>query len=357
MTLRERLQRYNGQTVLLTGHTGFKGSWMVRKLHLLGARVVGYSLPPEGTPPLFELLEGSRMCSPHVIGNITNRSLLAEVVQDAKPDYVFHLAAQSLVRRGYREPLETWKVNTLGTAHLLDTLRGLEKPCSVVVVTTDKVYENPEGDHAFTETDPLGGYDPYAASKAAAELVTTSYRRSFFSPASFGQTHQLALATARSGNVIGGGDTSEDRLLPDLFRALAAGQAIKLRNPEATRPWQHVLEPLAGYLLLGLALLDDPQKFGRAYNFGPEPSQEAPVQAVIEEAIRAHGSGSYVAAPDPEALHEAQRLQLDSTRAHRELGWHPRYSWQQAVEMTVAWHASTDKLSITDAQLTAYLDT
>lgn len=355
MALHQALAGYAGKTVLVTGHTGFKGSWLVQLLHKLGARVVGYALPPEGSPPLFEVLCNAKLCEPHVVGDITNRPLLQEVVKDTQPDFVFHLAAQSLVRRSYREPLATWQVNTLGTAHVLEALRLLAKPCAALVITTDKVYENPEDAHAFQETDPLGGYDPYSASKAAAELVAASYRRSFFAPDAFGTTHHVALASARSGNVIGGGDTAEDRLLPDLFRALAKSEALQLRSPASTRPWQHVLEPLTGYLQLALKLQEAPTQYGKAYNFGPDASQEASVEAVIQEAIRMYGSGTYEALENPDGLHEAQRLQLDSTRARHELGWKQRYTWQEAVALTVAWQQSDNKAQATHDQLTAYL--
>ena len=344
---------YTGKTVLVTGHTGFKGSWLVELLHTLGARVVGYALPPEGEPPLFEVLQLSGRCDPHVIGDVSNLPLLREVVADTRPDVVFHLAAQSLVRRSYREPVGTWAVNTLGTVHLLEALRSLTKRCAAVVITTDKVYENPETGTAFAESDPLGGYDPYSASKAAAELVVASYRRSFYTPV--GAEPTLCVASARSGNVIGGGDTTEDRIVPDFFRALATGQPLYLRSPTASRPWQHVLEPLVGYLQLAAGLYATPERYSKAYNFGPDTRQEATVEHLVQAAIAQWGSGSYQSEPEPQGPHEAQRLQLDSSLAQRELGWQAHYDWQTALGLTLAWHRASDKPATTQAQIADYL--
>ena len=322
---------WRGKRVLLTGHTGFKGAWLHFWLKQLGAHVHGLSLAPNTSPSLYDLLANDGH-HPKGIADIRDRLAVQAVVQQAEPEIVFHLAAQPLVRAGYREPLETFETNVQGTVNLLDALRGVPDLRAVVVVTTDKVYENPEGGAAFTEADPLGGHDPYSGSKAAADIVTASYRRSYFLPRSVG------LASARAGNVIGGGDWAADRLIPDAVRALTSGETLDIRRPDAVRPWQHVLEPLHGYMLLAEALWSEP-KLGPAYNFGPNPKSTATVREMIELSA-GHFDLSRVSWGDgSEGPHEAGLLTLDSGKAATELGFAPRLTLAETVSRTWQWYA------------------
>ena len=322
---------WTGKRVLVTGHTGFKGSWLAEVLLGLGARVSGLALAPDTTPALFGQLGLSGRLD-HTEGDIRDLSVVQDTVRRAAPEIVFHLAAQPLVRRSYREPLETWATNVMGTAHVLEAVRALDRPCAVVVVTTDKVYENREWEHPYRETDRLGGHDPYSASKAGTELVAASWRSAFLSGS------PIRLATARAGNVIGGGDWSEDRILPDLARAFGSGRPLHVRNRHAVRPWQHVLDPLQGYLMLAEALSGpDAARFETGFNFGPEPSDQRSVGALIE-AARGHWPGEWVDATDPDAPHEAGRLSLSIERARSVLGWTPCWSFDKAVAETIAWY-------------------
>lgn len=321
---------WRGRRVLVTGHTGFKGSWLCEMLLARGAEVAGLALPPEVSPALFDQLGLARRLD-HAIIDIRDRDALAARVQDCAPEVVFHLAAQPLVRRSYREPVETWATNVMGTAHLLDALHGAGRPVAVVVVTTDKVYENREWLHAYRETDRLGGHDPYSASKAGTELVAQSWRRSFGGEV-------LRIATVRAGNVIGGGDWSEDRILPDLARALAAGRPLAVRNPFSTRPWQHVLDPLSGYVALAERLASGPDpRWCDAFNFGPEAADLRPVRDLVEEALK-HWPGQWVDGSDPAALHEAGRLALTIDKTRAELGWAPRWGFARSVAETIRWY-------------------
>ncbi|MEM1049393.1 MAG: CDP-glucose 4,6-dehydratase [Pseudomonadota bacterium] len=329
---------WSGRRVLLTGHTGFKGSWLAVWLHDLGARVTGLSLSPDTEPSLYRLAELDDRVASH-IGDIRDPKCVADVVAAAEPEVVLHLAAQALVRRSYEDPLETFSTNVHGTGILLDALRPVESLTATVVVTSDKVYRNREWIHPYRETDELGGHDPYSASKAAAEHVADSFRLSFFGPANRG------LATARAGNVIGGGDWAPERLIPDAVRAWQSGESLQVRRPGATRPWQHVLEPLCGYLVLAETIAADPALAG-AFNLGPAPDTDTSVRSVIEMASR------WWAGPDrPEAEaapvdwarsesgpHEANRLSLDPTKAARSLGVRPVWSVQTAVERSFAWY-------------------
>jgi CDP-glucose 4,6-dehydratase len=346
---------YKGKKVLLTGHTGFKGSWLLAWLHRLGATVKGYSLAPEHDNDLYNLLGGSRLCD-SVIADIRDRAGLAEVIKEFQPDFIFHLAAQALVRRSYRMPADTFEVNTAGTANILEGLFKLDKPCIVVIITTDKVYENLEKEYHYKETDKLGGYDPYSASKAAAEIVVSSYRNSFFNPASY-NSHGKSVATARAGNVIGGGDRSEDRIIPDIIRAFEAGQAVVVRNPGAVRPWQHVLEPLSGYLLLGAKMKEEPAKYCEAWNFGPYNEDVLTVEQVVKQAISVWGGGEYTTPALKEQPHEANLLQLDITKAITYLGWKPKLNSTQAIQQTIDWYrqlSSQDAARLVLAQLDKY---
>lgn len=321
--------------MLVTGHTGFKGSWLSEVLLGMGAEVSGLSLTPWTTPALFHQLGlSSRM--QHVIGDIRDASVVLDTVRRCAPEIIFHLAAQPLVRRSYREPLETWATNVMGTANVLEAVRALGAPCSIVVVTTDKVYENREWEHPYREGDRLGGHDPYSASKAGAELVVASWRSAFLSRS------LIRLATARAGNVIAGGDWSEDRILPDLARALAKGRALQIRNRHAVRPWQHVLDPLNGYLLLAEALAGaDATAFETAFNFGPEPNDHRSVGELVEAALR-HWPGEWKDQTDPGSQHEAHRLSLSIERARQLLGWSPRWNFDEAIAATIKWYINVD---------------
>ncbi len=327
---------YRGKRVLVTGHTGFKGAWLLTWLQQLGSELRGYALAPEDAEGLFTVI-GDRLPFVHQEADIRDAETLEKAVLDFQPDFIFHLAAQALVRRSYRIPADTFAINAVGTANLLEAVTRLEKKCTVVVVTTDKVYENRETGHLYAEDDTLGGYDPYSASKAATEIVVSSFRNSFFNPASYAQ-HQKALVSARAGNVIGGGDWSADRLVPDLVRALQRQEPILVRNPASVRPWQHVLEPLSGYLLLGMQADREPARFAGAYNFGPLPDDHLSVQQLVETAIRCWGSGKWVNGYDPSQPHEAGLLHLSVKKAQEQLHWQPRLNSRQAVEWTLDWY-------------------
>jgi CDP-glucose 4,6-dehydratase len=319
-----------GKRVLLTGHTGFKGSWLTLWLHRMGADVVGVSVPPEVSPNLFELAGIDRLCQSHYC-DIRESEALAALVRKSAPDIVLHLAAQSLVRTSYREPLRTFATNIQGTANLLDALRDSESVKVTVVVTTDKVYQNLEQQRPFTEADPLGGHDPYSASKAASEIIVASYRDAYLAQ------HGLALASARAGNVIGGGDWSDDRLVPDAIRAWNKGIPLEVRRPQGVRPWQHVLEPLSGYLRLAEALWQKPELAG-AYNFGPETRDAAPVREVIELARSVYGRGEVNWGDGSDGPHEAGWLSLEIAKSKQQLGVSPRWNLAQSVGRTMDWY-------------------
>ncbi|MDO7884408.1 CDP-glucose 4,6-dehydratase [Hymenobacter cheonanensis] len=327
---------YKGKKVLLTGHTGFKGAWLLYWLHLLGADVTGYALAPDSQPSLYELLAGDSLCH-SIIGDLSDRAALEQAVAECQPDFVFHLAAQPLVRLSYDIPVETFATNALGTANLLDALRRLAKPCTIVAITTDKVYENKEWVYPYRENDRLGGYDPYSASKACAELVINCYAQSFFNSADY-EHHQKSLAVGRAGNVIGGGDWAKDRIIPDIVRALASGQPVQVRNPQAVRPWQHVLEPLGGYLLLGARLAAEPTRYTGAWNFGPHLQDTLPVSALADTALHAWGAGHYETPALANQPHEAGLLKLDISKSVNELRWQPRYDAASSIRRTIAWY-------------------
>jgi CDP-glucose 4,6-dehydratase len=327
---------FNGRRVLVTGHTGFKGAWLCEWLLGLGAEVTGVSLPPHTDPSLFAQLGLARRLR-HIIGDIQDPAVLAKAVTGCQPDFVFHLAAQAVVRESYLRPRETFNVNAMGTLHLLEALKDFKKPCAAVFITTDKCYENREWHHGYREDDRLGGRDPYSASKAAAELIIASYRHSFF------QDHAVQIASCRAGNVIGGGDWAKDRLVPDCIRALQKNQPIPVRNPRATRPWQHVLEPLSGYLWLGASLAEpklrrcDLSLLASPFNFGPNRDAHRTVEELVEEVLR-HWPGTWRDKTDPKAPHEAGCLQLSTDKAAGLLRWFPIWSFSEAVEKTVEWY-------------------
>jgi CDP-glucose 4,6-dehydratase len=324
----------------MTGHTGFKGAWLTLWLERLGARVTGYAHAPATRPDLFAAAGCAEGLVAHHEADVRDGDRLAVAVAAADPDVIFHLAAQPLVRAAYREPRLTFETNVLGTCNLLECVRLRGRPCAVVVVTSDKCYENGEQDRSFHETDPMGGADPYSASKGAAELVVASYRRSFFGPQSLAR-HGIKLASVRAGNVIGGGDWSRDRIVPDAVRALAAGEPVPVRNPRAVRPWQHVLEPLSGYLALAARLLaSDEPRWCDGWNFGPGPDGECPVSELVERLCRAWGGGTWRDAGDAAAPHEARVLRLSIDKAFRELGWRPRWGLDTLVGHAARWYRS-----------------
>jgi CDP-glucose 4,6-dehydratase len=336
VSLRQIQEAYGGKKVFLTGHTGFKGAWLTAALHLAGAKIKGYALPPDYPNGLFGLLSPLSVVD-SCLADIRDRERLRQELVSFGPDYIFHLAAQPLVRRSYEVPAETFDVNVTGTANLLEAVARLDGPCTVIVITTDKVYENKETDILYRENDRLGGYDPYSASKACAELVVSSFRRSFFQPDKVA-THGKAIASARAGNVIGGGDWSRDRILPDIVRSLLQGQPVNVRNPASVRPWQHVLEPIGGYLQLADRLRRDPLHFGAAFNFGPHPADHLPVKVLVETAIAAWGEGSWHDCSSPSAPHEAGLLKLDISKAERELDWTPKLTAREAIQWSLQWY-------------------
>lgn len=347
------LSYYNGKRVFITGHTGFKGAWLAMILQHAGAIVKGYALPPvyDG---LFTLMESEKNLE-SIFGDIRDKEKLRKEIHSFQPDFIFHLAAQPLVRRSYQVPAETFEVNVTGTANLLEIVRDLSCRCTVMVITTDKVYENKETGQLYKEDDPLGGYDPYSASKACTELVVSSFRNSFFHINEY-EKHQKAIVSARAGNVIGGGDWSADRIIPDIIRALQAGHPIGVRNPDSIRPWQHVLEPLAGYLQLGEKLDRDPLSFSIPFNFGPLPNDHLTVRELVESAIKNWGSGTWSDQSGSAQVHEAGLLKLDITRALKVLGWQPKMDAASAIGFTISWYKvpSKEKLNFTADQIKTY---
>lgn len=337
VTMLEELKKvYKGKKVFLTGHTGFKGSWLLKILNLLGADVKGYALEPITKNDLFYLINGDKICN-SVIADLRNKSILEKELIEFAPDFIFHLAAQPLVRLSYEIPAETFEVNVMGTLNVLQALKPLNKKCSVVVITTDKVYHNNEWDYPYREIDRLGGYDPYSASKACSEFVVESFRNSFFSKDDY-LNHQKAISVARAGNVIGGGDWSKDRLIPDAAKAFSKSEAVVIRNPESIRPWQHVLEPLFGYLILGMRLNHNPKLYSQAYNFGPNQSDTLTVKEMINLAIKKWGEGNFVEEKSEQYYHEAGLLKLDISKTISELKWFPKMNAVNAVSLTIEWY-------------------
>lgn len=336
---------------LITGHNGFKGSWLTAVLGRANAKITGISLKTQQAEVLAPLVQ--YLLHREVFSDIRDADMCRQIVAEVRPEIVFHLAAQPLVRRSYADPLETWSTNVLGTANILEACRHCDSVKAIVVVTTDKCYENKEWVHPYRECDRLGGHDPYSASKAGTELVAASYRDSFF------KEKGVQVATARAGNVIGGGDFAEDRLIPDAVRAFEKNRPLLLRNPEATRPWQHVLEPISGYIALAKALIGHPDEgFDTAWNFGPDAGGNATVGKVAESFAALWGHGEVKYTPDASAPHEAGLLQLDNSKAKAQLSWHPKWSLHETLRHTAdwyrAWHESDDVARLMQKQITGY---
>jgi len=346
-----------GKRVFLTGHTGFKGAWISIWLTELGAEVCGYALDPPTEPSLFEKAGlAARIHS--MFGDIRDRESLKRALETAKPEIVIHMAAQPLVRLSYEEPLLTYETNVMGAANLLEAVRGCESIRAVVLVTTDKCYENKEWDWGYRENEPLGGYDPYSSSKACAEIVAAAYRSSFFNSKDYGRTHNVAIATARAGNVIGGGDWAKDRLVPDIVKAIGEGRKVLIRSPESIRPWQYVLEPLAGYLLLAEKLYTKGVEYAEAWNFGPYDSDAKPVGWIVEQLCKRWPGATgfeFDTAPKP---HEASYLKLDCSKAINRLGWQPTWNLGTALEKIVDWNLAyiqnEDMYMITTRQIQSF---
>jgi len=327
---------YKGKKILITGHNGFKGSWLSLWLKELGADVIGYSLEPPTEPNLFGALSLNEKII-HIIGDVRDETNLFSVFKKYRPEFVFHLAAQPLVRLSYTEPKLTYETNIMGTINVLEVVRKTNSVKVCIVITTDKCYENKEWIYGYREIDPMGGYDPYSSSKACAELVVSAYRNSFFNPQDYGKMHNVALSSARAGNVIGGGDWGEDRLIPDCVKTLSQNKIINIRNPQATRPWQYVLEPLNGYLLLGSKMYKDGAKYSSAWNFGPNDENIITVDELVKLVIKNWGSGIYKV-DNYNYPHEADLLKLDISKARTFLGWNPVYNINETIERTINWY-------------------
>jgi CDP-glucose 4,6-dehydratase len=341
-----------GKRVLVLGHTGFKGAWLSLWLRRLGAKVEGISLPPE-EPSLFATVRLNKLISSHH-ADIRDLRAVTEIMEQAQPEIVFHLAAQSLVRRSYREPVETYATNVMGTVHVLAAAVAVESVRAAIVVTSDKCYENREWLWAYREDEPMGGHDPYSSSKGCAELITAAWRKSFCGPAKRG----LGIASARAGNVIGGGDWAEDRLVPDCIRALKAGQTIGIRNPASVRPWQHVLDPLCGYLILAERLTDAPGAFGEAWNFGPVDTDTRSVGWIADRIVSVWGGSARWEKVAGDELHEAHVLKIDASKARHHLGWSPALGFDAGIDWTVNWYKSVlggrPALAVTEEQIDHY---
>jgi len=355
-TLEALVKTWQGRRVFLTGHTGFKGSWLALWLARLGAQIRGYALDPSTEPNLFNQASVSSVVE-DVRGDVRDYAKLEASMVEFAPDVVFHLAAQPIVRRSYVDPVGTYGTNVMGTVHLMEAIRRTPSVRAAVCVTTDKCYQNQEWIWPYRETDPLGGYDPYASSKACAEIVSAAYRSSFF-PTERLQEHHVGLATARAGNVMGGGDWSEDRLIPDLIRGFRSNQPVLIRRPNAIRPWQHVLDPLHGYLMLAQELLAQPARFASAYNFGPSDEDIWPVERIATKLVRMWGDGASWIRDSVPSVHEDQVLRLDASKARVELGWKPRLGIEAALEWTTewyrAWNQGDNMAEFTEKQIAEY---
>lgn len=330
---------FREKTVLVTGHTGFKGSWLSVWLHLLGARVVGYALDPCSERDNFMLSGIGGRIEADLRGDLSDRARLHEVFEKYRPEIVFHLAAQPLVRLSYEQPVETYMTNVMGSIHVMEEVRACPETKIAVMITTDKCYENREQLWGYRENEAMGGYDPYSSSKGAAEIAIASWRRSFMNPQKY-NSHGKSIASARAGNVIGGGDWAADRIIPDCIRALEAGRTIEIRSPHAIRPWQHVLEPLSGYLTLAARMFEEPTRYCEGWNFGPTAESVVPVWDIASMVVDHYGKGALRDVSNPDEPHEARLLALDITKARFELDWKPRWDIETAIRKTVEWYAA-----------------
>ncbi len=353
---------FKGKNILVTGHTGFKGSWLSLWLKELGAKVIGYSLPAPTTPSLFEVTKLNEHIT-SIIGNLLDYEQLLGVFEKYQPEIVFHLAAQPLVRLSYEESQMTYATNVMGTVNVLEAIKRCPSVRTGIIITSDKCYENKEWEYAYRENDPLGGYDPYSSSKACAEIVTAAYRNSFFNPEKHNE-HRVSIASVRAGNVIGGGDWGLDRIVPDIIQAISIDKPVILRNPQAIRPWQHVLEPLSGYLHLASLMSQDTKNVKRycsAWNFGPEHQGHVPVQQLVEKIIARWKKGTWHPANNQTQLHEANYLSLDCTKSNNILQWYPVYNLDETMDETVRWYQGyyenyADMYSFTMKQIFSYVE-
>jgi len=347
---------YEGRKIFITGHTGFKGSWLSILLSRLGADVYGYALKPQTNPSFYEI-GGIDKLVDSTIGDIRDYNHVLKSLKSARPEIIIHMAAQPLVRESYRNPRETYEINVMGTVNLFEAAREVSSVKAILNITTDKCYENKEWHWGYRENEPMGGYDPYSSSKGCSELVTSSFRSSFFNPANY-KNHGVALASARAGNVIGGGDWSEDRLIPDFIRAIILGEKVKIRNPESIRPWQHVLEPLSGYLLLCRKLYSEGVAYGEGWNFGPIDSNVKNVEWITDKICKLWGSGATYELDLAKQPHEAGYLKLDCSKAKALLGWYPKWNIETTLQKIVEWNKSflknEDMIEITSNQIDEY---
>jgi CDP-glucose 4,6-dehydratase len=327
---------WQGKRVLVTGHTGFKGSWLTLWLQSKGAHVIGYALTPSTEPSLFEIANVANNIT-SVLGDVRDLAHLCSTFTKHEPQIVFHMAAQALVKRSYFDPVETYSTNVMGTVNLLEAIRATKSVKSVVNITSDKCYENREWVWGYRENEAMGGYDPYSNSKGCAELVTSAYRNSYFNPEKY-QEHGVGLGSARAGNVIGGGDWAKDRLIPDMMRAIANNQPVKIRNPHSIRPWQHVLEPLSGYLILAEKLFENGQEYAEGWNFGPDDNDAKPVQWILDNLIKSWGDGANWVLDGSEHPHEAHYLKLDCSKAKSRLNWQPKWTLAESINNICTWH-------------------
>ncbi|EAJ8140405.1 CDP-glucose 4,6-dehydratase [Campylobacter coli] len=349
---------YKNKKVFISGHTGFKGSWLSLWLNYIGAKVYGYSLQPNTTPNHFEIINLQDKLAQNYFADINDLKKLEEAMIESDPEIIFHLAAQPLVRYSYKNPLETFQTNAMGTFNILSCARKLKNLKAIVIITTDKVYENKEWLWGYREDESLGGYDPYSASKACAEIITNSMRQSFFNIDVFGKSHGVLVASARAGNVIGGGDWSQDRLIPDIIKAASENSLAIIRNPKSTRPWQHVLEPLRGYLMLGERLLLEQKEFATSFNFGPNNEGDLSVEDVLKLASLFWDKISYQVQVDLNTSHEANLLMLDISKARKMLNWTPILNSSLSVEWTIKWYREfyENKITLTSKQLENYME-
>jgi len=347
------INTYSGKKVFITGHTGFKGSWLLKTLHLIGAKIKGYALDPYTDKDLFHYISGNSLCE-SIIADIRDMDTLSRELNCFQPDFIFHLAAQPLVRKSYEIPIYTIETNVLGTAYLLESIRSLHKKCTCIFITTDKVYENKGWAFPYRETDSIGGYEIYSSSKSASEIIIKSYRDSFFNLQNF-HKHEKAIGVARAGNVIGGGDWSEDRIIPDIIRAFQTNSPLIIRNPNHIRPWQHVLEAIGGYLQLGCYLNIDPIEYSEAWNFGPNVNDSLKVYEVVKIASEILGNIDMKILDGSNSLHESSLLRLDISKAQSKLNWQPKWSSKTAIDETISWYLNPSG-ELTSNQIKRYYE-